>query len=115
MSEGWYPGKLIGEIIWGSRVSRQVARSTGQRKVIAVEEDKETVSGVFARAPYFKVVEDGRVIEVVRNPYREAGGGAGPSAARFVASYHPDVVVAGSIGNLARRELESRGIRVEII
>jgi len=110
----WYPGKLIGQIIWGSRVPRQVARSTGQRKVIAVEEDKETVSRVFARAPYFKVVEDDRVLEVVRNPYIEAVP-AGPSAARLVASYHPDVVVTGSIGNLARRELESRGIRVEII
>jgi len=89
------------------------SRGGGTRTVIAVEEDKETVSRVFARAPYFKVVEDGRVVEVVRNPYVNAVP-AGPPAAKLVASYSPDVVVAGSVGPLARKELEDRGIRVEL-
>lgn len=84
-----------------------------RRKVIAVEEDKETVARVFARAPYFKVVEDDRVVEVVRNPYVEAVP-AGPPAARLVAGYRPELVVAGSIGTLARKELEDRGVRVEL-
>jgi len=85
--------------------------SSSSRRVIAVEEDKETVSRVFARAPYFKIVEDGRVVGVVRNPYVGAVP-AGPPAARFVARYRPSEVVAGSIGPLARRELEKLGIRV---
>lgn len=84
-----------------------------RRKVIAVEEDRETVSRVFARAAYFKVVEDSRVIDVVKNPYVEALP-AGPPAARLVAGYRPEVVVTGSIGPLARKELEDRGIRIEI-
>jgi len=114
MSEGWYPGKLIGEIIWGSRVSRQVAGSAGQRKVIAVEEDKETVSRVFARCWYFKVVEDGRTVEIVENPYREVSP-AGIPAAEFVKSLGAQQVVAGSFGANAERKLRELGVEPVVV
>ncbi|RLJ01969.1 MAG: hypothetical protein DRP11_03620 [Candidatus Aenigmatarchaeota archaeon] len=83
------------------------------RVVVALSEDRRSVSPVFARAPYYAVVEDGRVIEVVENPHTHAMP-AGPKAAEFVARYSPDEVVAGSFGPIAEAELSSRGIKTRV-
>lgn len=102
---------ITGRWPWELAMGGLASHST--RKVIAVEEDKQTVSRVFARSPYFKIVDDSRVVEVVRNPYVDAVP-AGPPAAQLVASYGPSVVVTRAIGRLARKELQDRGIKIEI-
>ncbi|MCD6325804.1 NifB/NifX family molybdenum-iron cluster-binding protein [Candidatus Bathyarchaeota archaeon] len=79
------------------------------RVVYALSEDKESISPLFARAKYFKIVEDGRVVDVIPNPYVEAVP-AGPEAVKLIAKYNPDRVVAGNFGPIASEELRKRGI-----
>ncbi len=80
------------------------------RRIVAVREDGETLSPVFARAPKFRVEENGRLVEVVSNPYREALP-AGPPVADLMSRLGADIVIAGSFGEVAKEELRKRGIR----
>jgi len=88
----------------------------GEEKIIiAVAADGETledsVSHVAARCPYFLIVDSkGKLSEVVENPYKDNRGGAGVSAANFLAGRNVTVVVAGSIGNKMRDALEAQEI-----
>jgi len=87
----------------------------GEKVIIAVAADGETlkdsVSHVAARCPYFLIVDsEGKLSEVVENPYKDNRGGAGVSAANFLAGRNVTVVVAGSIGNKMRDALEVQDI-----
>ena len=87
----------------------------GEKVIIAVAADGETledsVSHVAARCPYFLIVDSkGKLLEVVENPYKDNRGGAGVSAANFLAARNVTVVVAGSIGNKMRDALEVQEI-----
>jgi len=79
------------------------------RVIYAVSEDKESISPVFARAKFFKVVEDGKVIDIIPNPYVESVP-AGPEAVDLISKFNPDRVVAGRFGPVASEELRKRGI-----
>ncbi len=59
------------------------------------------VSDVFGRCPYFIIMEDGKVIEVIKNLSIDQRGGAGVSAAKVVAEKNVDAVIAGNIGTRA--------------
>jgi predicted Fe-Mo cluster-binding NifX family protein len=87
----------------------------GEEVIIAVAADGETledsVSHVAARCPYFLIVDSkGELLEAVENPYKDTRGGAGVSAANFLAGKNVTVVVAGSIGNKMRNALEEQEI-----
>jgi predicted Fe-Mo cluster-binding NifX family protein len=87
----------------------------GEEVIIAVAADGETskdsVSHVAARCPYFLIVDSkGELLEAVENPYKDTRGGAGVSAANFLAGKNVTVVVAGSIGNKMRNVLEEQEI-----
>ncbi|NOR16058.1 MAG: hypothetical protein GQ544_10150 [Candidatus Aminicenantes bacterium] len=75
-----------------------------EKVVIGVAADGDTleaaVSHLAARAPYFLIVNDeGKLMEAVANPYKDNRGGAGVSAANFLAEKNVTVVVAGNFGN----------------
>ena len=75
-----------------------------EKVVIAVASEGETldaaVSHLAARAPYFLIVDDtGKLIEASENPYKDIRGGAGVSAANFLAEKNVTIVVAGNFGN----------------
>lgn len=87
----------------------------GEKVIIAVAADGETlkdsVSHVAARCPYFLIVDSkGKLLEVIENPYKDARGSAGVSAANFLAGRNVTAVVAGSIGNKMRDALETQEI-----
>lgn len=82
----------------------------GSRYIVATKEDKNTVSPTFARAAYFVLVEDGKVLEKIKNPYIEVLP-AGPPAVEFAMSRNVDEVVAGSFGKPALEDLNKRGIK----
>jgi predicted Fe-Mo cluster-binding NifX family protein len=77
----------------------------GEEKVIiAVASDGKTleadVSLLAARAPYFLMVDgEGKLMEAVENPYQDTRGGAGVSAAHFLADKNVTVVIARNFGN----------------
>ncbi len=71
------------------------------------------VASEFARAPYFAIIDDGKV-SFERNENASARGGAGPRAAQFAVSHGVNKVIVKAIGPNASAALESSGISVEV-
>jgi predicted Fe-Mo cluster-binding NifX family protein len=86
----------------------------GEEKIIiAVASDGETlkanVSDTAARCPYYLIVDsEGNLLEAVENPYKDARGSAGVSAANFLAGKNVTIVVAGKCGNKMNGALEAQ-------
>jgi predicted Fe-Mo cluster-binding NifX family protein len=83
--------------------------------IIAVASDGETleaaVSHLAARGSYFLIVDgEGKLLEAVENPYKDTRGGAGVSAANFLAEKNVTIVVAGNFGNKMRDALTAQEI-----
>ena len=86
-----------------------------EKGLIAVASDGETleavVSHLAARGPYFLIVDsNGKLLEAVENPYKDTRGGAGVSAANFLAEKEVTIVVAGNIGNKMKDALDAQEI-----
>ena len=71
------------------------------------------LSEVSGRAPYYLIFEDEKLVEVVSNPFRVGGGGAGFAVAQLLADKGVSMVVSGRIGFNMRSALESNGIKVK--
>jgi predicted Fe-Mo cluster-binding NifX family protein len=87
----------------------------GEKLVIAVASDGETleaaVSEIAGRCPFFLIVDSkGKLLEAVENPYDDARGSAGVSAANFLAEKNVTVVVAGKCGSKMKNALEAKEI-----
>ena len=86
----------------------------GEEKIIiAVASDGETlkanVSDTAARCPYYLIVDNkGILLEAVENPYKDTRGGAGVSAANFLAGKDVTIIVAGNCGNKMKGALEAQ-------
>ena len=89
--------------------------SAGEEDVIiAVASDgktlKDSVSQLAARCPYFLFIDGtGKLLEAVDNPYA-ASGGAGISAANFLAERSVTIVIAGRFGDKMKNVLETKEI-----
>ena len=90
--------------------------SAGEEDVIiAVASDgktlKDFVSQLAARCPYFLFIDGtGKLLEAVDNPYVETIGGAGVSAANFLAERNVTIVIAGMFGDKMKNVLETKEI-----
>ena len=88
----------------------------GEEKVIiAAASDGETlkapVSPTAARCSYFLIVDsEGKLLEAVENLYQDTRGGAGVSAANFLAEKKVTVVIAGNCGSKMKSALEAQKI-----
>ena len=87
----------------------------GEPDRIAVAADgraeSSEVSRAAARSPHFLIFdEDGRLLEAVDNPYRDAARRAGPSVARFLADKGVEIVAAGEFGGRMSQALKGEGI-----
>ena len=72
---------------------------------------KASVSNEAAKCPYYLIFDSkGELTEVIDNPYKNASGGAGPSAANFLAQRGVTIVIAGSFGSKMINALESKGV-----
>ena len=72
---------------------------------------KASVSNMAAKCPYYLIFNNkGELIEVIDNPYRDASGGAGPSAANFLAQQGVTLVIAGNFGSKMINTLKNKGI-----
>ncbi len=67
----------------------------------------------FGRAAYFLIVDtDNLEYESVRNPYVQAGGGAGIQSAQLVANKQVEAVITGNVGPNSFQVLKEAGINV---
>lgn len=72
---------------------------------------KSEVSKAAARAPYFIVFDEGRLREVISNPFAVGGGGAGWSVAKMLEDKGIDLMVAGKFGGNMVQALGQRNMR----
>jgi predicted Fe-Mo cluster-binding NifX family protein len=67
----------------------------------------------FGRAVYFLIIDtDTMESEAIKNPYMQAGGGAGIKAAQFVANKDVEAVITGNTGPNAFQVLKEAGLSV---
>lgn len=78
---------------------------------LGTDENAE-ISPVGGRAPYYLIFENGRLVEVVSNPFRMGGGGAGFGVAKMLADKGVNVVVVGRVGPNMELALKEKGIKV---
>ena len=72
---------------------------------------KASVSNRAAKCPYYLILDSkGELIKVIDNPYGDASGGAGPSAANFLAKTGVTIIIAGNFGSKMTKTLQNNGI-----
>ena len=86
-----------------------------QQSLIAVVSAGQTVTdavgNIAARSPYFLIFDgQGKLVEVLENPYRNIGGGAGPLVANLMAERGVSTMVAGTFGTNIKASLEEKGV-----
>jgi predicted Fe-Mo cluster-binding NifX family protein len=93
------------------------ASAMGEEMVIAVASDGKSpaadVSGIAARCNYFLIFDGGgKLKEVGENPYKDARGSAGTSAASFLAGKEVTIIVAGRFGDKMKDALAAHKIAI---
>ncbi len=84
-------------------------------RLIAVSVDEKTqpanVSSQAARCKYYVIFDsEGKLMDVIDNPYKDTGGSAGPSAVNFLSNKGVTIVVAESFGGKMINAMKSKGI-----
>ena len=78
------------------------------------EDENSEVSSVGARAPFFLIFEDKKLVKTITNPFRVGGGGAGFSVAQMLANEKIELIVAGRIGPNMEMALKEKGVKIKI-
>lgn len=76
------------------------------------KDENSQVSEVGARAEYYLLFEDKKLVKIIPNPFRVGGGGAGFSVSQMLANEKVNLFVAGRIGPNMRSALEEKGIKI---
>ena len=83
-------------------------------KIAVASSDKTaeaSISNEAAKCPYYLIFDsEGKLTGVINNPYEDASGGAGPSAANFLAQRGVTIVIAGNFGSKMINTLKNNGI-----
>ncbi len=69
------------------------------------------LSELSGRAPYYLIFEEGKLVEVVNNPFKVGGGGAGFSVAQMLADKKVELVISGKFGENMKGALEKKNIK----
>jgi len=71
---------------------------------------EDEVSEVCGRAPYFLLFEDKELVEVIDNPFRKGGGGAGAGMAKLLIDKGAELVICGNFGGYMKDWLEDKNV-----
>jgi predicted Fe-Mo cluster-binding NifX family protein len=74
------------------------------------ESKKNKVSLVGARASYFLIFEDDKLVKSIKNPFKSGGGGAGFGVADMLSEEGVNLLISGKIGENMKGALEEKGI-----
>jgi predicted Fe-Mo cluster-binding NifX family protein len=87
------------------------------RVAIASSDKKESsqVSPVGARAEYYLIFENKKLVKTIKNPFAVGGGGAGFAVAQTMADEKVDLFVCGRVGPNMQTALETKGIKLKLI
>lgn len=101
----------------GCRKHRHICRQknikeSGVMKIaVPLDENKQDVCIVLARAPYFLFSENGKDT-IVENPAAEAQGGAGIQAAQFLVDSGADILITVRCGQNAADVFKEAGMKI---
>jgi len=71
----------------------------------------DVVASIAARSPFFLLFnKNGGLVEVLENPYRDSGGGAGPLVAELLARKGVTTMVAGNFGMNMKASLDENAL-----
>lgn len=74
------------------------------------KDENSEISMQAGRTPFYLVFEDGKVVEVISNPFSIGGGGAGFAVAKMLADKKVELVIAGRFGPNLTATLKERGV-----
>ena len=92
-------------------VQRNIQEDGKMRIAIPLDENKQDVCIVLARAPYFLFREDGKDT-IVENPAAQAHGGAGIHAAQFLVDSGVNVLITVRCGQNAADVFKAAGMKI---
>jgi len=75
------------------------------------KEESSEISARGARALYYLVFENKKLVETIKNPFAVGGGGAGWSVAHMLADKKINLVIAGRIGPNMQFALKEKAIK----
>ncbi len=110
---------MKGIFYWLLVISILIPSVTGaaetDRGLIAVAADENAeaayVSSQAARCTYYMLFDGtGDLLEIVDNPHKDAGGGAGPSAVDFLSSKGVTIVIAQTFGDKMINAMKNKGM-----
>ncbi len=82
--------------------------------IIAIGSEGKTsedlVSDVCGRATYFQIYKNGDLIEVIKNPFKIGGGGAGSAVAKMLVDKGAELVICGKLGDNMTEWLISKNV-----
>lgn len=78
---------------------------------IPLDENKQDVCTVLARAPYFLFREEGKDV-ILENPAAQAHGGAGIQAAQFLVDHSVNVLIAVRCGQNAADVFQAADMKI---
>ena len=74
-------------------------------------DENSEVSEVSGRAPYYLIFENGKLVKVLKNPFRIGGGGAGFGVAEMLSEENVDMAVSENFGHNMKSALDERNIK----
>jgi len=75
------------------------------------KDENANLSEKSGRAPYYLIFENGKLVKVVKNPFRIGGGGAGFGVAEMLSDEKVEMVVSGQFGPNITGVFESKRIQ----
>lgn len=70
----------------------------------------DEVSEVCGRAPYFLIFENKELVDVIDNPFRKGGGGAGAGMAKLLLDKGSELIICGKFGGHMQEWLEDKKV-----
>ena len=79
------------------------------------KEESSQVSPVGARAEFYLIFENKKLVKTIKNPFAVGGGGAGFAVTQMLANEKVNLVVCGRVGPNMQTALEAKGIKLKLI
>ncbi|MCC7570006.1 hypothetical protein KO465_01515 [Candidatus Micrarchaeota archaeon] len=73
------------------------------------------VDNISARAPFYLIFENKKLIKTIKNPFQFGSGGAGYSVAQMLSNENVELTVAGSFGQNMVGALEEKNIKYKVV